>query len=130
MSDRDVELVAEYADCMQVGARNMQNFALLKSLGGCGRPVLLKRGMSSTIKELLMSAEYIVAHGNPNVILCERGIRTFETAHAQYLRHRGHSRTERADAPAGNSRPEPCDGQAQPGAGFGARGRGGRGRMG
>ena len=80
MSDRDVELVAEYADCMQVGARNMQNFALLKSLGGCGRPVLLKRGMSSTIKELLMSAEYVVAHGNPNVILCERGIRTFETA--------------------------------------------------
>jgi 3-deoxy-7-phosphoheptulonate synthase len=80
MSDRDVELVAEYADCMQVGARNMQNFALLKSLGSCGRPVLLKRGMSSTIKELLMSAEYIVAHGNPNVILCERGIRTFETA--------------------------------------------------
>jgi 3-deoxy-7-phosphoheptulonate synthase len=80
MSDRDVEMVAEYADCMQVGARNMQNFALLKSLGGCGRPVLLKRGMSSTIKELLMSAEYIVAHGNPNVILCERGIRTFETA--------------------------------------------------
>lgn len=80
MSDRDVELIAQYADCMQVGARNMQNFALLKSLGGCGRPVLLKRGMSSTIKELLMSAEYIVAHGNPNVILCERGIRTFETA--------------------------------------------------
>jgi 3-deoxy-7-phosphoheptulonate synthase len=80
MSDRDVDLVAEYTDCMQVGARNMQNFALLKSLGACGRPVLLKRGMSSTIKELLMSAEYIVAHGNPNVILCERGIRTFETA--------------------------------------------------
>ncbi len=80
MSDRDVEMVAEYTDCMQVGARNMQNFALLKSLGGCGRPVLLKRGMSSTIKELLMSAEYVVAHGNSNVILCERGIRTFETA--------------------------------------------------
>src|SRR5690242_15068789 len=80
MSDRDVALVAEYADVMQVGARNMQNFALLKSLGSCGRPVMLKRGMSSTIKELLMSAEYIVAHGNPNVILCERGIRTFETA--------------------------------------------------
>src|SRR5204862_3191729 len=69
MSDRDVELVAEYADVMQVGARNMQNFALLKTLGTCGRPVLLKRGMSSTIKELLMSAEYITAHGNPNVIL-------------------------------------------------------------
>jgi 3-deoxy-7-phosphoheptulonate synthase len=80
MGDREVELVAEYADCMQVGARNMQNFALLKALGGCNRPVLLKRGMSSTIRELLMSAEYIVAHGNPNVILCERGIRTFETA--------------------------------------------------
>jgi 3-deoxy-7-phosphoheptulonate synthase len=79
MSDRDVEMVAEYADCMQVGARNMQNFALLKTLGSCGRPILLKRGMSATIKELLMSAEYIVAHGNPNVILCERGIRTFET---------------------------------------------------
>ncbi len=80
MSDRDVDMVAEYADVLQVGARNMQNFALLKTLGHCGRPVLLKRGMSSTIKELLMSAEYIVAHGNPNVILCERGIRTFETA--------------------------------------------------
>jgi 3-deoxy-7-phosphoheptulonate synthase len=79
MSDRDVDLVAEYADVMQIGARNMQNFALLKTLGKCGRPVLLKRGMSSTLRELLMSAEYVVAHGNPNVILCERGIRTFET---------------------------------------------------
>lgn len=80
MTDSDVSLVAEYADVMQIGARNMQNFALLKALGKCGRPVLLKRGMSSTIKELLMSAEYITAHGNPDVILCERGIRTFETA--------------------------------------------------
>jgi 3-deoxy-7-phosphoheptulonate synthase len=80
MSDRDVDLVAEYADIMQVGARNMQNFALLKTLGKCGRPVMLKRGMSSTIKELLMSAEYVTAHGNPEVLLCERGIRTFETA--------------------------------------------------
>jgi 3-deoxy-7-phosphoheptulonate synthase len=79
MSDRDVDLVARYADVMQVGARNMQNFILLKALGKCGRPVLLKRGLSSTVKELLMSAEYIVAHGNPDVILCERGIRTFET---------------------------------------------------
>lgn len=79
MSDRDVDLIAHYADIMQVGARNMQNFVLLKALGKCGRPVLLKRGMSATIKELLMSAEYIVAHGNPDVILCERGIRTFET---------------------------------------------------
>src|SRR5207245_8737158 len=80
MSDRDVDMVADYADIMQIGARNMQNFALLKSLGRCGRPVLLKRGLSATIKELLMSAEYLVAHGNSNVLLCERGIRTFETA--------------------------------------------------
>ncbi|HSU61327.1 MAG TPA: 3-deoxy-7-phosphoheptulonate synthase [Bryobacteraceae bacterium] len=80
MSDRDVEMVAEYADILQIGARNMQNFALLKQLGKANRPVMLKRGLSSTIKELLMSAEYIVAHGNSNVILCERGIRTFETA--------------------------------------------------
>jgi 3-deoxy-7-phosphoheptulonate synthase len=79
MSDRDVDLVAQYADVLQIGARNMQNFALLKTLGRCGRPVLLKRGMSSTVKELLMSAEYVVAHGNPQVMLCERGIRTFET---------------------------------------------------
>ena len=79
MSDRDVELVSEYADVLQIGARNMQNFALLKTCGKSSRPVLLKRGLSSTIKELLMSAEYVVAHGNPNVILCERGIRTFET---------------------------------------------------
>ena len=80
MSDRDVDLVARYADILQIGARNMQNFALLKVLGKCGRPILLKRGLSSTIKELLMSAEYIVAHGNSQVMLCERGIRTFETA--------------------------------------------------
>jgi len=80
ISDADVELVAEYADVLQVGARNMQNFALLKAVGRSRRPVLLKRGMSSTIHELLLSAEYIVAHGNSSVILCERGIRTFETA--------------------------------------------------
>jgi 3-deoxy-7-phosphoheptulonate synthase len=79
MSDGDVALVAEYSDVIQIGARNMQNFALLKALGRAGRPIVLKRGMSSTIRELLMSAEYIVAHGNPDVILCERGIRTFET---------------------------------------------------
>jgi 3-deoxy-7-phosphoheptulonate synthase len=79
MSERDVDLVAQYTDVMQVGARNMQNFMLLKALGKCGKPVLLKRGLSSTVKELLMSAEYITAHGNPEVMLCERGIRTFET---------------------------------------------------
>lgn len=79
MSDRDVELVAEYADIIQVGARNMQNFALLKSLGRANRPIMLKRGLSSTLKELLLSAEYIVSQGNSGVILCERGVRTFET---------------------------------------------------
>ena len=80
MSVTDVDLIAGYADIMQVGARNMQNFPLLKALGRCGRPVMLKRGLSATINELLMSAEYVVAHGNPQVMLCERGIRTFETA--------------------------------------------------
>ncbi|MBI3935029.1 MAG: 3-deoxy-7-phosphoheptulonate synthase [Acidobacteria bacterium] len=80
MSTEDVDLVAEYSDILQVGARNMQNFNLLKRLGKATKPVMLKRGMSSTIKEFLLSAEYIVTSGNPNVFLCERGIRTFETA--------------------------------------------------
>ena len=74
----DVPLVARYADALQVGARNTQNFALLKALGRAGKPVLLKRGLATTVDELLMSAEYVLAHGNPDVILCERGIRTFE----------------------------------------------------
>jgi 3-deoxy-7-phosphoheptulonate synthase len=78
LSPENVELVEEYADVMQVGARNMQNFSLLKKLGKVKRPVLLKRGMMCTIKEALMSAEYILSSGNPSVILCERGIRTFE----------------------------------------------------
>ena len=80
VNPRDVELVARYADIMQVGARNVQNFALLKMLGQLDKPVLLKRGMATTIQEFLMSAEYILAEGNRRVILCERGIRTFETA--------------------------------------------------
>jgi len=78
MDPRDVELVVHYADILQIGARNMQNFNLLKEVGMTKKPVILKRGMSSTVKELLMSAEYILAGGNFNVILCERGIRTFE----------------------------------------------------
>src|SRR5690606_21115099 len=69
----------EYVDIFQVGARNMQNFSLLKELGKTGKPIFLKRGMSATYKDLLMSAEYILKQGNPHVILCERGIRTFET---------------------------------------------------
>jgi 3-deoxy-7-phosphoheptulonate synthase len=80
MDTRQVELIYNYADMFQIGARNVQNFNLLKEVGKTDKPVLLKRGMSSTIKELLMSAEYILAQGNENVILCERGIRTFETA--------------------------------------------------
>ncbi|MCD4688727.1 MAG: 3-deoxy-7-phosphoheptulonate synthase [Desulfuromonadaceae bacterium] len=80
VNPRDVELVARYADILQVGARNVQNFPLLKLLGQQDKPVLLKRGMATTIKEFLMSAEYILSEGNRRVILCERGIRTFETA--------------------------------------------------
>jgi len=80
MSIEQIDLVSQYADLLQVGARNMQNYPLLTALGHAGRPVLLKRGMSATIQEWLMSAEYILTEGNPDVILCERGIRTFETA--------------------------------------------------
>ena len=76
----DAELVAKYADILQIGARNVQNFALLKRVGEVGKPVLLKRGIATTINEFLMAAEYILAEGNYNVILCERGIRTFETS--------------------------------------------------
>ncbi len=80
MRASDVELIESYADVLQVGARNIQNFALLKALGQAKKPVLLKRGMMTTLEELLMSAEYILASGNDDVILCERGIRTFETS--------------------------------------------------
>ncbi|MDO9081210.1 MAG: 3-deoxy-7-phosphoheptulonate synthase, partial [Desulfuromonadales bacterium] len=76
----DVELVAKYSDILQIGARNVQNFALLKTVGQIDKPILLKRGMATTIQEYLMSAEYILSEGNRRVILCERGIRTFETA--------------------------------------------------
>lgn len=80
MDPRDVELFYEYVDIVQIGARNMQNFRLLTEVGKMKKPVLLKRGLSATIKEFLMSAEYIAAQGNANIMLCERGIRTFETA--------------------------------------------------
>lgn len=79
MTPEQVPLVESYADMLQVGARNMQNFGLLKAVGKTRKPVFLKRGMMSTISELLMSAEYVMSEGNPNVVLCERGIRTFET---------------------------------------------------
>jgi 3-deoxy-7-phosphoheptulonate synthase len=78
MSPEQVPLVTKYADVLQIGARNMQNFALLHATGDAMKPVLLKRGLSATMEELLMAAEYIMSHGNYNVMLCERGIRTFE----------------------------------------------------
>ena len=80
MSEADVEIVEEYADMMQVGARNMQNFSLLRKLARVSKPILLKRGPSATVKEWLLAAEYLLAGGNANVVLCERGIKTFETA--------------------------------------------------
>ena len=83
MSPEDVELVAKYADILQIGARNMQNYRLLEAVGRCGRAVLLKRGPSATIEEWLLAAEYILNEGNPDVMLCERGIRTFE-AHTRF----------------------------------------------
>ncbi|MES2210919.1 MAG: 3-deoxy-7-phosphoheptulonate synthase [Chloroflexota bacterium] len=79
MEPNQVDIVAEYADILQIGTRNMQNYSLLNAAGRVARPVMLKRGFGATVEELLMAAEYIVAAGNPNVILCERGIRTFET---------------------------------------------------
>ncbi|MDJ0696023.1 3-deoxy-7-phosphoheptulonate synthase [Mastigocoleus sp. MO_188.B34] len=83
MDTADVEKIAKVADILQVGARNMQNFSLLKKVGATGKPVLLKRGLSATIEEWLMAAEYILASGNPNVILCERGIRSFDRQHTR-----------------------------------------------
>ncbi len=79
MDTRDLAMIEKYTDCLQIGSRNMQNFALLKEVGRSRLPVLLKRGFSATINDLIMSAEYILSEGNPNVLLCERGIRTFET---------------------------------------------------
>jgi 3-deoxy-7-phosphoheptulonate synthase len=98
MSSEEVELVSDYADVLQVGARNMQNYRLLESVGQAKKPVLLKRGPSATIEELLLAAEYILNEGNPNVMLCERGIRTFENhtrftlplATVPYLHHKTH----------------------------------------
>ncbi len=80
MDPRDIEVILKYTDIVQIGARNMQNFRLLLEVGSCDKPVLLKRGLSATIKEWLMAAEYVMSRGNQQVILCERGIRTFETA--------------------------------------------------
>jgi 3-deoxy-7-phosphoheptulonate synthase len=80
MDDEGAHLIAEMGDCIQIGARNMQNYSLLKTVGRLGTPVLLKRGMAATIDDLLLSAEYILSEGNPKVILCERGVRSFDSA--------------------------------------------------
>ena len=95
---------------IQIGARNMQNFDLLKAVGKTRKPVLLKRGLSATIEEWLMSAEYIMAEGNHNVILCERGIRTFETYTRNTLDLSAVLGRQTPEPPAHRRRPEPCDG--------------------
>ena len=117
MSDRDVDLVAEYADILQIGARNMQNFALLKTLGKCGRPVLLKRGMSSTVKELLMSRRIRRRARQPASDAVRARHPHLRDRHAQHLRHRRRRRAERTDASARDSRSQPRHRQTQPGAG-------------
>ena len=83
MDSEDIPMISEYVDVLQIGARNMQNFKLLKAVGKCGKPVILKRGLASTITEFLLAAEYIMYNGNPNVILCERGIRSFDSKYTR-----------------------------------------------
>ena len=128
MDMRDLDAVLEVADVIQIGARNMQNYPLLAEIGRSGRPALLKRGLSSTLDELLMAAEYILKEGNPNVMLCERGIRTFETAYRVHARPDGRADAQGAHAPARDRRPQPRRGPARPGAAAVARGRRGRRR--
>ena len=105
MDTRQVELVAVHADVIQVGARNLQNFSLLAEAERVQRPVLLKRGPSAKIEELLLAAEYVMAHGNHNVILCERGIRT--SRRSPTARRGCGAGAQARDAPAGDRRPEP-----------------------
>ena len=103
--------LGEPVDVLQVGARNMQNYSLLEALGKVRKPVLLKRGLSSTLEELLMAAEYILEDGNEHVMLCERGIRTFETAMRFTLDVGGGAVAEAPLAPARHRRPVPCGGR-------------------
>ena len=127
MDARQLEDVLEVADMIQLGARNMQNFDLLREVGRTSTPILLKRGMASTIEEWLLSAEYIAREGNQDIVLCERGIRTFETAYRSTLDIQAVGR-QGAVEPAGDRRPVPCGGQARPHPPDGARGRGRRRR--
>ena len=129
MEISQIEMMLPYIDCFQVGARNMQNFNLLRELGHMRKPVLLKRGIAATIEEVLLSAEYILSGGNYDLMLCERGIRTYRDVHAQHHGHLGDSGAEEADASAGDGRSVARRGHARPGAADGAgSGGGGRGR--
>ncbi len=121
MEISQIELMLPYVDVFQVGARNMQNFNLLRELGAVRTPVVLKRGIAATIEELLLSAEYILAGGNYKVILCERGIRTFETYTRNTRDYLRDSRGEEALAPADPGRSIPRHGTAGPGSRHGAR---------
>jgi 3-deoxy-7-phosphoheptulonate synthase len=106
MDSDGAQMVAELADCIQIGARNMQNYSLLKTVGRMKKPVLLKRGMAATINELLLSAEYILAEGNENVILCERGVRSFDPARPPAFAPADHRRSESRDRTAGQGDPD------------------------
>ncbi len=122
MGEGDVALVARYADCLQIGARNMQNYRLLEAVGAEGKPVLLKRGPAASLDELLLAAEYVLNAGNPNVMLCERGIRTFET-HTRFTLAAGLGPlAARADPLAGAGRSQSRHGPHRLGAADGGRG--------
>ena len=108
MDTRQADLVAEYADVLQIGARNMQNFSLLTEVGRLHRPILLKRGMAATVEDLLLAAEYVMKQGNKNVILCERGIRTFSDTTRNTFDLAAIPVLKKGDAPSGGRRPEPC----------------------
>ena len=94
----DIETALDYVDVIQIGARNMQNFELLKAVGYVNKPVLLKRGLAATIEEFINAAEYIMSRGNGNIILCERGIRTYETCNTQHIRYFSCSDLEKRNA--------------------------------
>ena len=126
MATEDVALVARYADVLQVGARNMQNYRLLEPSGKGGKPVLLNRGPSATMEELLLAAEYILDAGNPDVMLCERGIRTFEIAHPLHAAPGFGRLSARQDAFAGGRRSESRHRPHLPGSAHGRGQRGGR----
>jgi 3-deoxy-7-phosphoheptulonate synthase len=108
-----LQLVEQYGDCIQIGARNMQNFSLLKSAGRSRKPILLKRGMAATLEELLLSAEYIMSEGNYNVILCERGVRTSPIINAQHPRPLRRPGRETHQPPPHPRRPQPRHRQTQ-----------------